>query len=412
MRILISAISATLLSAAFSISAFAQVDMYFGKLNSAKGQSGGVAAAAPEKASAKNQLDGMSGSDDAMVAAALKRAEDKKRPRGYSKPAMSPVVEMLHRPKARQQAGGIPEPTMSPVAPTPPPAQAQSPGKERSALAQGNDPQAQQQKPVSDPDEAIRANAQSEHDALMNRYTRENRLSRPESEARIEKERQDGIKRLQDDWSSHGFPLTADQAKQMFDDPETYDDDPDAGSYKQEDFTPRGGHGGHGGHGGQGGQGNQGGFQPSDPTINVRGDGSLTLKSTHSGETVSVRRNGNKFDDAALQKVTHLMRCRLTGQEMPIPEKLVELLSAIDAHFQHRGIYITSGYRSPRLNSSLKGAAKFSLHMKGWAADINIPGASPSSVRAYAATLGAGGVGAYPSFTHVDIGRGRQWGSN
>ena len=55
--------------------------------------------------------------------------------------------------------------------------------------------------------------------------------------------------------------------------------------------------------------------------------------------------------------------------------------------------------------------ASDSLHVKGQAIDIRIPGVKLEELRDAALALGAGGVGYYPDsdFVHVDLGRPRRW---
>jgi uncharacterized protein YcbK (DUF882 family) len=78
-------------------------------------------------------------------------------------------------------------------------------------------------------------------------------------------------------------------------------------------------------------------------------------------------------------------------------------------------IEIISGYRSPKTNGAMalasSGVGKKSLHMKGMAVDIRIPGRSLELVHKTALSLKRGGVGYYPSsdFVHVDVGAVRQW---
>ena len=59
------------------------------------------------------------------------------------------------------------------------------------------------------------------------------------------------------------------------------------------------------------------------------------------------------------------------------------------------------------------GVASNSLHMKGQAADITLPGRSLKQLYEAALALRLGGVGYYPAeeddFVHVDIGRFRRW---
>lgn len=74
-------------------------------------------------------------------------------------------------------------------------------------------------------------------------------------------------------------------------------------------------------------------------------------------------------------------------------------------------VILTSGYRDPRRNSKIEGAARNSLHTKGKASDIAVPGVSTRQVSLFGQWLGGGGVGWYPhkGFIHLDGGRVRSW---
>jgi uncharacterized protein YcbK (DUF882 family) len=82
-------------------------------------------------------------------------------------------------------------------------------------------------------------------------------------------------------------------------------------------------------------------------------------------------------------------------------------LQALRDHVQ-RPITINSGYRSPSHNASIGGASS-SYHTRGMAADITIAGMTPLEVASLANDMGFGGIKAYPSFTHVDVGPKRTW---
>lgn len=77
-------------------------------------------------------------------------------------------------------------------------------------------------------------------------------------------------------------------------------------------------------------------------------------------------------------------------------------------------VSIVSGYRSPVTNAMLRrnnrGVAKDSYHTKGMAIDFQMKTRSPTQIRRAAKKLGAGGVGGYRTFTHVDSGPVRSWG--
>lgn len=64
-------------------------------------------------------------------------------------------------------------------------------------------------------------------------------------------------------------------------------------------------------------------------------------------------------------------------------------------------IKINSGWRSPEYNRSV-GGAENSQHLYGKAADIVVVGMSPKDVHEFLHNW-TGGLGKYPTFTHVDI---------
>lgn len=80
---------------------------------------------------------------------------------------------------------------------------------------------------------------------------------------------------------------------------------------------------------------------------------------------------------------------------------IVELLEKIKAHFG-KPLRLNSGYRTPTYNKKVGGRKK-SQHMFGNAADFRIDGVRPSEVSSWLKTFHTGGIGTYPSFTHVDV---------
>lgn len=149
------------------------------------------------------------------------------------------------------------------------------------------------------------------------------------------------------------------------------------------------------------------------PPRNLGGDGQLTLHRRDNDEqlTVRYRKSDGSYDYEELAKINHIMRCSLTGRETQMSVLLIEALDRIEDKFGAHEIILLSGYRTPELNRVVPGAAKNSLHMLGWAADIRLPGSSVTAVKNFALTLGVGGVGYYPSmgFMHLDVGRIRYW---
>ncbi|MBE6996244.1 MAG: DUF882 domain-containing protein [Ruminococcaceae bacterium] len=83
--------------------------------------------------------------------------------------------------------------------------------------------------------------------------------------------------------------------------------------------------------------------------------------------------------------------------------RLVEVLEAIRCHF-NVPVTVSSGYRTEARNKAVGGSA-YSQHKYGLAADICVDGVAPAKVAAYAETLlgDSGGIGTYPTFTHIDV---------
>jgi uncharacterized protein YcbK (DUF882 family) len=86
------------------------------------------------------------------------------------------------------------------------------------------------------------------------------------------------------------------------------------------------------------------------------------------------------------------------------------LIIALQTIRDHVGkpIRVNSAFRSPTHNKAIGGASN-SLHTLGLAADIVIVGMTPMEVASLASDMGLGGIKAYPTFTHIDVGRHRTW---
>lgn len=114
-------------------------------------------------------------------------------------------------------------------------------------------------------------------------------------------------------------------------------------------------------------------------------------------------------------RLSYFMRDRVVGSGVYIHPVLLDILYGINGWLAYYGVHapvvLTSGYRDPRRNLTIEGAAQNSLHPRGEAADISIPGISSLQVARFGMWLGGGGVGWYPRkhFTHVDRGRLRTW---
>lgn len=144
----------------------------------------------------------------------------------------------------------------------------------------------------------------------------------------------------------------------------------------------------------------------------------LSFLNLHTGEaltSVPFWERGAYLPDA-LAEFNTLLRDFRTSEVARIDPALFDLLYALRARVgADKAFHIISGYRSPKTNAALhaasSGVAGQSLHMRGKAIDIRLPGVPLAELRGAALGLQAGGVGYYPKsdFVHVDTGRVRWW---
>ena len=143
----------------------------------------------------------------------------------------------------------------------------------------------------------------------------------------------------------------------------------------------------------------------------------LDFVHTHNSETVAVAYAvDNALVPGAITKLNHFLRDHRNGEVIEIDPQLFDLLWTIRERAGVDGpFHLISGYRSPQTNEMLRSqgrqVAKNSMHVKGQAIDIRLPGVSTATLRKIATELKAGGVGYYPKsdFIHVDTGRVRYW---
>lgn len=116
---------------------------------------------------------------------------------------------------------------------------------------------------------------------------------------------------------------------------------------------------------------------------------------------MSIHGSGSKLSDHFTLKE---FQCHDGQDIVAVDPRLVELLENIRKRCG-APVTITSGYRTPSYNRTLRGSASQSKHLFGMAADIKVKGYTPAQVAAIAADyLGSsGGIGTYSTFTHVDV---------
>jgi uncharacterized protein YcbK (DUF882 family) len=141
----------------------------------------------------------------------------------------------------------------------------------------------------------------------------------------------------------------------------------------------------------------------------------LNLYNPHTGEQLILRYSSRGiWNEDDQEKLNYFLRCHYTNEIKPIPPTLINALCRVKDRFgPSRQIKLISGYRSREYNEYLRmtghQVAKESLHLQGLAVDFAIPGIRNRDVSRYARRLKQGGVGRYPDFVHIDIGRVRYW---
>jgi uncharacterized protein YcbK (DUF882 family) len=117
-----------------------------------------------------------------------------------------------------------------------------------------------------------------------------------------------------------------------------------------------------------------------------------------------------------LARIDKVLRDFRDGTIHPIEPKLLDFIHRLGMKVDApSGFEVICGYRSPGTNEWLRqrsdGVAEHSLHMKGLAIDLCVPGRTLDKVHQAALDLRLGGVGYYPDsdFVHLDTGRVRRW---
>ena len=138
----------------------------------------------------------------------------------------------------------------------------------------------------------------------------------------------------------------------------------------------------------------------------------LKMTNPHTGERFAGNFvEGGSYNQSVLKQFTHFARDFRRNEELNFSPATIEIIWKIWRKLEMSEPFrLNSGYRSPKTNAGLKGAATQSLHMRALAADISSDSRTPSQVHRAAVSLKAGGVGKYDTFTHIDCGKVRYWG--
>jgi len=147
----------------------------------------------------------------------------------------------------------------------------------------------------------------------------------------------------------------------------------------------------------------------------VATDKVLQLHNVHTGDRLDAQYcSAGCYDEKAIDQISYVLRCHYSNTVKAIDRKVIDLLCAIkDRLAPGKEITIISGYRSPEYNAYLRSIGRHvaagSLHMAGLAIDFAINGIGMGELQRTAKLFAAGGVGKYPEFVHIDVGRVRYW---
>ena len=141
----------------------------------------------------------------------------------------------------------------------------------------------------------------------------------------------------------------------------------------------------------------------------------LWLRRSNGEEITTTFRTGSGYDQAQILALSWFMRDLADSDHAVWMEpRLFDLLAGVQAGLSaargaHVPLIVTSGYRTVAHNARIETAARNSMHLYGYAADIEAPGFSPRAIALAASFIGSGGIGLYDSFTHLDVWRARTW---
>ncbi|KAB2926914.1 MAG: DUF882 domain-containing protein, partial [Leptonema illini] len=128
---------------------------------------------------------------------------------------------------------------------------------------------------------------------------------------------------------------------------------------------------------------------PSEPHM-------LSFVHTHTGEELEIIYTPGRCPQTATSQLKTFLRDFRTGDTHVIDPALMDILSRIQRISGSRGVYeVISGYRAPATNAWLarttRGVSRQSLHVRGMAIDLRVPGCELALVRQTALALGGGG---------------------
>jgi len=139
----------------------------------------------------------------------------------------------------------------------------------------------------------------------------------------------------------------------------------------------------------------------------------ISMYSQRTGESLdTVYFADGRYIPESFSEISYFMRDWRQNQVMKYDPRNVDILAATLGLMDTSEPYLMiSGYRTPRTNRMLKGAASHSYHLKAMAADVRLKSRSVKQISGAAFACNGGGVGIYnrSNFVHMDCGPVRSW---
>jgi uncharacterized protein YcbK (DUF882 family) len=143
----------------------------------------------------------------------------------------------------------------------------------------------------------------------------------------------------------------------------------------------------------------------------------LSFRHIHTGQRIkSLYWAEGDYIPESLGEIDSFLADFRSGDVHPIDIDLLNLLHRLRLKMDSdRPFHVISAYRSPATNAALlargRGVRKNSLHLRGMAIDIRLPGRDTGALWHAAISERRGGTGFYPkyNFVHVDVGPHWHW---
>lgn len=142
---------------------------------------------------------------------------------------------------------------------------------------------------------------------------------------------------------------------------------------------------------------------------------SLWLRRPEGAEIMTRFRDDGDYRHDEVLKLSWFLRDRNDADTAVwIEPRLFDLVAGVQAamsavHGAPVPLVLLSGYRTPQHNARIETAARNSMHLYGYAADLAAPGYDPRAVALAASFYAQGGIGLYERFTHLDVWKVRVW---